>query len=1220
MKLSLSYTRLNAALIDRILILDGAMGTQIQDARLKEEDYQSGPFSKWHIPLKGNHEILNLTRPDLIKNVYRAYLDAGADIITTNSFNANAISQADYGTEDYVYEMNLSAAKLAREAAGSKFFVAGTLGPTNRTATLSPDVENPGYRNIHFDQLATAYKEQARALIEGGVDLLMLETVFDTLNGKAAIFGLTELFAELGTRWPLMISGTITDASGRTLSGQTLEAFLISVKHADPLVIGLNCSLGAEQLAPYVQELSSLANTFVSVHPNAGLPNEFGNYDQTAREMADFVKPFLEDQQVNLIGACCGSTPAHIVAISKLAQDFVPRVVPEPQKLSSYSGLEPLILRADANFMNIGERTNVAGSLKFARLIREEKYEEAVSVARNQVEGGAQMIDVCMDDAMLDAETAMEKFLNMLTAEPDIARIPVMVDSSKWSVIQTGLKCLQGKSVVNSISLKEGEEAFLNMAREAQSFGAAIVVMLFDQEGQADTYERKIEIARRSYDLLVNNLGFPPEDIIIDPNVLAVGTGIDEHNAYAVNYIRATSWIKKNLPHVRVSGGVSNLSFSFRGNNTVREAIHAVFLYHAIQAGMDMGIVNPGLLEVYDEVDPDLLRLAEDLVLNKRRDATERLLAFADQVKEKQSGPIDEAEWRKLPVRERLSHALVKGITEFIEDDAEEARQEMPMALDVIEGPLMDGMNIVGDLFGSGKMFLPQVVKSARVMKKAVGYLNPFIEAEKKANNQSSSSGKILMATVKGDVHDIGKSIIGVILACNNYEIKDLGVMIPANKIIEEAVNWGADIIGLSGLITPSLEEMTHVVSEMEKAGLQIPVLIGGATTSKQHTAIKIAPAFSGTVVHVKDASKSTPVVRSLLSTEKADVFIREINTEYEKLREKYANQKSSQSFITIADARANKLDLDWDNYDILVPAKPGIHAIREQSLEELIPFIDWTFYLFSWDIKGKYPAVLQDPVKGAEARKLIDEALLMLDWLVKDGRLKARGVFGLLPAYSQVDDIVVLDDTSNKELARFYHLRNQEKKKDGIPNLCLSDFIHPAHPDKTDHVGFFAVTAGLGIEEIVSEFEHKQDDYRAIQVKILADRLAEAFAEMIHYKVRTDYWGYAAGEDLPIETILREEYQGTRPASGYPACPDHQEKESIFKLLRADKLGMGLTENLAMTPGATVAGLYFSHPESKYFNVGKISEDQFYDYCKRRSCSPQEAAKFLTNNLGFSL
>jgi len=1209
MKLSQSYSRLKKALNERIMVLDGAMGTQIQGAHLTEDDYQSAPFLQWHIPLKGNHEILNITRPELIKSVYQAYLDAGADIITTNSFNANAISQADYGTEDFVYEMNLSAARLAREVAGSKFFVVGSLGPTNRTASLSPDVENPGYRNITFDILAAAYKEQARALIEGGVDMLMLETIFDTLNGKAAIYGLNELFEELGNRWPLMISGTITDASGRTLSGQTLEAFYISVKHADPLIIGLNCSLGAEQLAPYVQELSGIANTFVSVHPNAGLPNEFGNYDQTAKEMADFVRPFLEDHQINLIGACCGSTPAHIVEIKKITKDIVPRRIPESQSLSSYSGLEPLILRSDANFMNIGERTNVSGSLKFARLIREEKYEEAISVARNQVEGGAQMIDVCMDDAMLDAETAMEKFLNMLTAEPDIARIPVMVDSSKWSVIRTGLKCLQGKSVVNSISLKEGEEAFLNMAREAQSYGAAVVVMLFDQKGQADTYERKIEIARQSYELLVDNLRFPPEDIIIDPNILAVGTGIEEHNSYAVNFIRATSWIKNNLPHARVSGGVSNLSFSFRGNNTVREAIHAVFLYHAIQAGMDMGIVNPGLLEVYDEVDPDLMQLAEDLVLNKRRDATERLLAYADQVKEKKSGPIDEAEWRKLPVMERLSHSLVKGLSDFIESDTEDARLEMPAALDVIEGPLMDGMNIVGDLFGSGKMFLPQVVKSARVMKKAVGYLNPFIEAEKKANNQSYSAGKILMATVKGDVHDIGKNIVGVILACNNYEIKDLGVMVPASKIIEEAKSWGADIIGLSGLITPSLEEMTHVVSEMEKTGLQIPVIIGGATSSKQHTAIKIAPAFSGTVVHVKDASKSTLIVRSLLSDEKFEEYSKQIKDEYADLREKYANRKSSKKFISIEAARENMLDLDWGNYEIPVPVKSGMHVIKDQDLEELIPFIDWAFYLFSWDIKGKYPNVLQDPVKGAEARKLIDEAKQMLDWLVKDGRLKARGVFGLLPAYSQGDDIVVLDKMTNKEISRFCHLRNQEEKPDGIPNLCLSDFISPFHNDKIDYIGAFALTAGLGIEDIVGDFEKNQDDYKAIQVKILADRLVEAFAEMIHHKVRTDYWGYAS-----------EGNQGIRPASGYPACPDHQEKESIFKLLDAEKLGMGLTENMAMTPGATVAGLYFSHPESKYFNVGKISKDQFDDYCKRRNSSVQKTAKFLTNNLGFNL
>lgn len=1220
MKISKSYTRLYQALEKRILVLDGAMGTQIQDARLNESDYQDGLFADWRIPLKGNHEILNITRPKLIKKVYQAYLEAGADIITTNTFNANAISQADYGTENHVFKMNRVAAQLACEVTTGKAFVAGTMGPTNRTASLSPDVDNPGHRNVNFDQLASAYKEQARALIEGGVDLLMLETIFDTLNAKAAIYGVSELFSELDTKWPLIISGTITDASGRTLSGQTLEAFYIAIQHANPMVVGLNCSLGAEQLAPYVEELSGLGKCFVSVHPNAGLPNEFGEYDQSAIEMAKFIQPFLERQLVNVVGACCGSTPKHVEAISNLVKEYSPRTIPEKQALSSYSGLEPLILRKESNFMNIGERTNVSGSLKFARLIREEKYEEAISIARNQVEGGAQMVDVCMDDAMLDAEHEMVKFLNMLASDPDISRVPIMVDSSKWNVIRAGLKCLQGKSVVNSISLKEGEESFLQMAGEAQSYGAAVVVMLFDELGQADTFDRKINIAKKSYDLLVDRLGFPPEDIIIDPNILAIGTGIEEHNPYAVNFIKATSWIKKNLPHAKVSGGVSNLSFSFRGNNTVREAIHAVFLYHAIKAGMDMGIVNPALLEVYDEIDSGLLQLTEDLVLNKRKDATERLLLYADQVKAKKAGPVDEAAWRKLPVNERLSHSLVKGITDFIETDVELARQGMERALDVIEGPLMNGMNIVGDLFGSGKMFLPQVVKSARVMKKAVGYLTPYVEAEKTSKTKSSSAGKILMATVKGDVHDIGKNIVGVILGCNNYDIKDMGVMVPANKIIEEAISWGADIIGLSGLITPSLEEMAHVVGELEKKKINLPVLIGGATTSKQHTAIKIAPEYSGPVVHVKDASKSSAVVRSLLSAEKHEDFVLKLEQSYAEIREKYARRRSTQKYVSIAEARNNKLKLDWSNFKPYVPQNPGIHVIENQSLEELIPFIDWTFYLFAWDIKGKYPKILDDLVKGAEARKLIDDARQMLDWIIRDGRLKASGVFGLLPAYSEEDDIVVLDDDSKSEIARFYHLRNQEEKADDKPNLCLSDFIHPANPEKQDYLGLFAVTAGIGVEELVAEFEEELDDYKAIQVKILADRLAEAFAEMIHYKVRREYWAYAPDEDLPIETILREEYQGTRPASGYPACPDHQEKETIFKLLNAHKCGMGLTENLAMTPGATVAGQYFSHPESQYFNVGRISQDQFDDYCKRRNTDPQTVARFITNNLNFNV
>ncbi len=1219
MKLSRNYEKLKFALKERILVLDGAMGTQVQDAKLQESDYRSGPFKEWEIPLKGNHEILNLTRPDIIRKIYSDYLQAGADIITTNTFNANAISQSDYGTESYVAEINRAAAQLAREVVGDQGFVAGTLGPTNRTASLSPDVENPGFRNVYFDELAEAYKEQARALIEGDVDLLMLETIFDTLNAKAAIYGINALFDELNQRWPLMISGTITDASGRTLSGQTLEAFYLSVKHAQPLVIGLNCSLGAEQLAPYVRELSDLANCYVSVHPNAGLPNEFGGYDQSANEMASLVSGFMEPGWVNVIGACCGSTPLHVQQISKAAGKYSPRKLPDHQAISAYAGLEPVSLRRNSNFMNIGERTNVAGSKKFARLIAEEKYEEALSVARDQVEGGAQMIDICMDDAMLDAEKAMTDFLNLVAGEPDISRVPIMVDSSKWSVIRAGLKCIQGKAVVNSISLKEGEEDFLLKARELRNYGASVVVMLFDEAGQADTFERKIEIARRSYDALVNKIDFPPEDIIFDPNVLAIGTGIEEHNPYGVNFIRATKWIKENLPHVRVSGGVSNLSFSFRGNNRVREAIHAVFLYHAVQSGMDMGIVNPTLLEVYDEVDADLLKLAEDLVLNRRKDATERLLAYADQISSRKDDVIKEQEWRKLAINDRLSHSLVKGITDFIDEDTEEARQGFPQALQVIEGPLMHGMNIVGDLFGSGKMFLPQVVKSARVMKKAVAYLTPFIEAEKAENGDLSKAGRILMATVKGDVHDIGKNIVGVILGCNNYEVKDLGVMVPAEKIIHEAKEWQADIIGLSGLITPSLEEMSLVAAEMQKSGMNIPVLIGGATTSKQHTAIKIDPHYNGAVVHVKDASKSTQVVRNLLSHDIAKDYVAEIKQEYEKIRVSYANKTNPQKYISLDEARKNKLALDWANFETLEPRVKGVHLIENQDLRELVPFIDWTFFLFSWDIKGKYPSVLNDPIRGSEAKKLIEDAREMINWLIEDGRLHAKGSFGILPAYSDEDDIVVLSDTGD-ELSRFYHLRNQEEKDTDIPNLCLSDFIRPQSEGKGDYIGVFAVTAGLGIEPIVEEFEANNDDYRAIMVKILADRLAEAFAEMLHHKVRKEYWAYAKDEDLEMEAILREEYQGTRPASGYPACPDHQEKINIFKLLNAEKLGIKLTENLAMTPGASVSGWYFSHPDSKYFNVGRISEDQFYDYCKRRACKPSDAARFLTNNLNFSI
>ena len=1215
MKKSRSYHRLKTALDERVLVLDGAMGTQIQQAELSEADYSTGPFSEANLSLKGNHEVLNIARPSLIAEIHRNYLDAGADIITTNTFNANAISQADYKLESWIEAMNREAARLAKEQAGPTQFVAGSLGPTNRTASLSPDVENPGFRNIYFDELVEVYQSQAKALIEGGVDLLMLETVFDTLNAKAAIYGLLALFDELDEAYPIMISGTITDASGRTLSGQTLDAFIASVVHAEPLLIGLNCSLGAEQLAPYVADLSRLSPAYVSLHPNAGLPNEFGDYDQSAAEMRDLIQPFLEQGLINLIGACCGSTPAHITAIAELVKNYQPREFQKVPSLTSYAGLERISIAENTNFLNIGERTNVAGSRKFARLIREEKYEEAISVARHQVDGGAQMIDVCMDDALLDASKAMREYLLLISTEPEIARVPILIDSSNWEVICTGLRCLQGKSVVNSISLKDGSDTFVHQAKEIKRFGAAVVVMLFDEAGQADSYERKIEIAQRSYDLLIHEAEFPSTDIIIDPNILAVGTGIDEHNNYAVNYLQACTWIKENLPDVKISGGVSNLSFSFRGNNAVREGIHAVFLYHAIQAGMDMGILNPTLLEVYDEVEENLLKLAEDLVLNRRKDATERILAYADQVENKDKRKQELASWRQKDVNDRLSYALVNGLTDHIEEDLEEARPAFAQALHLIEGPLMDGMNRVGDLFGSGKMFLPQVVKSARVMKKAVAYLTPYIEEEKKSGNQSTAPARILLATVKGDVHDIGKNIVGVILACNGYEIKDLGVMVPAARIIEEAKNWKADMIGLSGLITPSLEEMRFTLAELEKAGIQVPVLIGGATTSKQHTAIKLDPSYRFPVVHVRDASKSTAIVKSLLNENTEPEFSAKLDEEYRQIRVAYAQRHTDQPYISLEQARMNRLAIQWNNFEPYVPKFLGVKNFDDQDLTEILPYIDWSFFLFSWDIRGKYPAILNDPIKGEEARKLVQDGEEMLTWLAKEKRLKAKGALGLFPAHSENEDIILYDPESRSELSRFYHLRNQEEKTDGLPNLCLSDFIHPVDQNIVDYVGMFAVTAGIGIEEIIAEFEHNQDDYRAIMVKILADRLAEGYAELLHHKVRTTYWGYSPNENLPIDELLREEYQGTRPASGYPACPDHQEKETLFSLLNASELGMVLTDNLAMFPAASVAGLYFSHPQSKYFNVGRILPDQLDDYCQRRGCTRERALKFLTNN-----
>ncbi len=1257
-----AYLRLEAALKQRILVLDGAMGTMIQGYKLTEEDYHHALIDTFSDaskkPLKGNMDLLSISRPDVITEIHRAYVEAGADIIETNTFNANAVSQQDYATEDLVYTMNVASAKLAREVAGEGVFVLGTMGPTNRTCSLSPDVENPGYRNITFDTLAAAYLEQARALLEGGVDAFLIETIFDTLNAKAAIFALLELFGSKGQRWPVFISGTIVDASGRTLSGQTLEAFYYSVEHADPLVVGFNCALGTELLKPYVQELAGLSTFYTSAHPNAGMPNQFGEYDQSARQMADEVRVFLENGWVNVIGGCCGTTPGHIALIATLAKEYQPRglkvghlaghhaqdsVLPKAlgevnDKLTTLSGLEPLILRPESNFVNIGERTNVAGSTRFARLIREGKYEEAIEVARHQVEGGAQMIDICMDDAMLDGVQAMTEFLNHVGTEPDIARVPVMIDSSRWDIIVSGLKCVQGKSVVNSISLKDGEDDFISKAQMVRKFGAAVIIMLFDERGQADTFERKIEIAGRSYRILVEKVGFPARDIIIDPNILAIATGIEEHNNYALDYIRAVKWIKEHLPAARVSGGVSNLSFSFRGNQAVREAMHAVFLYHAIAAGMDMGIVNPALLEIYDEVEPGLLKYAEDVVLNRRKDATERLLALAAKTETKKADEVAASEWRSWPVEKRLGHALVKGITGFIELDVEEARNNYPLALQVIEGPLMDGMNVVGDLFGSGRMFLPQVVKSARVMKKAVSYLIPHINAQMAAAGGARGvrkAGKVLLATVKGDVHDIGKNIVAVILACNNYEVEDLGVMVPADKILAKALEMQADFIGLSGLITPSLDEMVHVASEMEKSGMTIPLLIGGATTSKQHTAIRIAPAYNQPVVYVRDASKATGVTSALLSGEKRPAYTAQLRDEYETIRRQYELDRLKVSLIDLGKARKNKFICDWDAYDPPVPAlkgldepclrRPGVYSgdngggcvySVEPPLKELIPFIDWTFFFYAWELKGKYPAIFDDPLKGDEASKLWKDAREILDWLVFDGRLMARGVFGLFPAQSMGDDIRVMVPGKNSPVL-MYHLRNQEKKSDASPNLCLSDFLAPHDSGKMDTIGLFAVTSGLGLEGIVRELELAHDDYKSIMVKILADRLAEAFAEWLHWKVRTQYWGYSPDEKLDHEGLLKEKYRGIRPAAGYPACPDHREKTTIFSLLNApENADIHLTESLMMVPGASVAGLYFAHPEARYFNLGKIGQDQLESYASRLGVSLHEASRFIKLNI----
>lgn len=1209
----------------RILVIDGAMGTMIQRYKLTEADYRGPRFKNYSSDLKGNNDLLCLTQPEIIKNIHIEYLKAGADIIETNTFNAQRISLADYKMENLAYEINHEAAKLARKAVDeyttdyqlptAAFFVAGALGPTNKTLSLSPNVNDPGYRAVTFDEVVDAYSEQVKGLIDGGVDLLLVETIFDTLNAKAALFAIQNVFEEKGVEIPVMVSGTITDASGRTLSGQTVEAFLNSVSHLNLLSIGLNCALGAKEMRPYLEELSQKAPFYISAYPNAGLPNQFGEYDETPETMCRQVDDFLQSGFVNIVGGCCGTTPDHIHHIAEHAKKYEPRKIPGIEPYLRLSGLEAVTLRPDSNFMNVGERTNVTGSRKFAKLIIDNKYDEALAIAKDQVEGGAQAIDINMDEGMLDSEKAMVTYLNLIASEPDISRLPIMIDSSKWHVIEEGLKCTQGKSIVNSISLKEGEEAFVEHAKKVKKYGAAVIVMAFDEQGQADTLQRRIEICKRAYDILVNRVHFPPQDIIFDPNIFPVATGMDEHRKNALDYFEAARWIKSNLPLAKISGGVSNVSFSFRGNDLVREAIHSAFLYHGIKAGMDMGIVNPGSLQVYDEIPPELLGLVEDVLLDRKQDATERLIAYAEKIKGKGKKQEREEEWRKGTVGERLTHSLVKGITEFIETDVEEARQKFSRSLEVIEGPLMDGMNVVGDLFGSGKMFLPQVVKSARVMKKAVAYLEPYLQAEKKAGDEGKSAGRVLLATVKGDVHDIGKNIVGVVLACNNYEIIDLGVMVPCEKILSAAKSEKADIIGLSGLITPSLDEMVHVAKEMEREGFDIPLLIGGATTSKVHTAVKIAPNYKHAVIHVNDASRSVPVVGSLISEDLRIELVKNVRAEYERLREHNKNAHLQNKFISLKEAHENRFNIDWSKTEIVKPSFLGNRSFKDYSLAEIAEYIDWTPFFHAWEMKGSYPKIFGDKERGKEAKKLFDDAKKMLEKIISEKWLAANAVIGFYQAYSKDNDIVVYDNHSGQKKCIFHTIRQQTKKPDGQYNIALSDFVKP----ENDFIGAFAVTTGIGIEKKLEEFEKNHDDYSSIMLKALADRLAEAFAELMHKRVRTEFWGYAKKENLSNEELIKEEYKGIRPAPGYPAQPDHTEKRTLFNLLEVEKnAGIILTESLAMYPTAAVSGLYFAHPDSHYFGVGKIKKDQVEDYAKRKEMSVEEVEKWLGPILGY--
>jgi len=1221
-----SITMLNKLLGERILLLDGAMGTMIQRHKLKEEDYRGERFADWPSELKGNNDLLSLTQPQIIRDIHKAYLDAGSDILETNTFNSNAPSMADYGMEALVYELNVAGAKLAREAADAAStadkprFVAGVVGPTSRTASISPDVNDPGFRNVTFMELVETYKIATRGLMDGGADIILIETIFDVLNAKAAVFAVKEAFEEAGSKLPIMISGTITDASGRTLSGQTATAFYNSLAHAEPISIGLNCALGAGELRQYIEELSNSSPCFINAHPNAGLPNAMGGYDETPEEMAAEIGEWARSGFLNIIGGCCGTGPDHIKAMAAAVAGVAPRRIPELKVQCRLSGLEPLNIDESSLFVNVGERANVTGSAKFKRLVMQGDYDTALDICREQVENGAQIIDINMDEAMLDGVVAMRTFLNLIASEPDISKVPVMIDSSKWEIIEAGLQCVQGKGVVNSISLKEGEEAFIHHAKLIRKYGAAAVVMAFDEQGQADTYKRKTEICARSYKVLTETCGFPPEDIIFDPNIFAIATGIEEHNNYAVDFIEATGWIKKNLPHAMISGGVSNVSFSFRGNDPVREAIHSVFLYHAIKQGMDMGIVNAGQLAVYDDLPEELKNAVEDVVLNRREDGTDRLLEIADNYRGDgvQAKKADN-EWRKLPVAKRLEHALVKGIDAFVNEDTEEARQTFATPIEVIEGPLMDGMNVVGDLFGEGKMFLPQVVKSARVMKKAVAYLMPYIEAGKAAG-ANSSNGKVLMATVKGDVHDIGKNIVGVVLQCNNFEVIDLGVMVSAATILEEAQKHNVDIIGLSGLITPSLDEMVHIAKEMKRLGFTLPVMLGGATTSKAHTAVKIMPEYDEPIIWVKDASRAVGVAQNLISEAYRADFVKKTREEYVAVRERYLGRQQQTDWLSLAAARANATALNPETI-AAAPKHLGVQALDNISLAEIRKFIDWSPFFGAWELNGAYPRILNDPHKGKEAQKLFDEGNQWLDKIINEGWFTARAVFGLFPAAATDDDSVIIyhDEAHQDEAARFHFVRQQTDKKDSRANLCLSDFIAKDKDQVVrDHMGGFAVGI-FGAEEKAKAYEAEHDDYTAIMIKVLADRLAEALAEMLHHEVRTKYWGYAANESLSNEEMIKEKYQGIRPAAGYPACPEHTEKGTLWQLLDVENnIGMRLTESFAMLPTAAVSGLYFASPEAHYFTIGKINKDQVKDYAKRKGMSMDEAEKWLAPNLGY--